>query len=211
MEDHRNRRGVRCPRCGSLERHRILWLFLQRETNLLSEPLAVLHVAPEKVLADRLCGRRNLSYVSGDVNPAHAMEVMDITAIPRPDSTFDVVLCNHVLEHVPDDIAAVTELHRVLKRGGVAYMQHPIDYNRRTTYEDPAITAPADRLREFGQEDHVRWYGTDHIDRLRAGGFEVTFRRYVDELGDSDVGRFVLRDGSDGVRAADIYVCRRNA
>jgi SAM-dependent methyltransferase len=209
MEPHRAREDARCPRCGSLERHRSLWLFLQRETDLLSRPLSVLHFAPEKVLADLLRDRANLSYVSGDLNAQQAMEVMDITAIPRPNATFDVVLCNHVLEHVPDDRRAISEIFRVLRSGGRAYMQHPIDYARPVTYENWNVVTPEARMREFGQEDHVRWYGADHIDRLRTAGFDVTCARYVDDLDEATAKRFALRDEFGSVRRADIYICRR--
>ena len=118
MDSHRGRPGARCPRCDALERHRILWLFLQRETDLLEAPHRVLHLAPEPVIADLIRNRPNLSYISGDLNPGAAMEVMDVTELPRPDGAFDVVLCNHVLEHIPDDRRAMSELFRVLEPGG---------------------------------------------------------------------------------------------
>ena len=110
------------------------------------------------------------------------MEVMDITALPRPDDTFDAVLCNHVLEHVPDDGAAMREMHRVLRPGGLAIMQHPIDTSRAETFEDPDTAAPDARMQAYGQEDHVRLYGRDFADRLVAAGFTISMRRYLDEL-----------------------------
>jgi Methyltransferase domain len=141
---------------------------------MLTEARSVLHMAPEGVLAS-LLQRPNIDYVSGDLEPGYAMEVMDITALPRPDHTFDAVLCNHVLEH---------------------------------TYEDWDVTGPEDRLREFGQEDHVRLYGRDFADRLTAAGFEVSMRQYADELDPSERSRYALRDGGGtGIRGADIYQC----
>lgn len=207
MRPHRGRAGARCPGCGSMERHRILWLFLQRETDILTEPRSILHMAPEAVLTAML-DRPNIQYVSGDLVPGHAMEVMDITALPRPDDSFDAVVCNHVLEHVPDDIGAMRELHRVLRPGGLAIMQHPIDNARAETLEDPEVVTPEARLRVYGHEDHKRMYGRDFADRLSAAGFEVTIRRYLDELDDAERARYALRDGNgDGLRGADIFSC----
>ena len=207
MSPHRGRPGARCPGCGSVERHRILWLYLQRETDILTEPRSILHLAPEGVLAAVL-QRHNIDYVSGDLEPGRAMEVMDITALPRPDDTFDAVLCNHVLEHVPDDGAAMREIHRVLRPGGLAIMQHPIDTSRAETFEDPDIVAPDARMQAYGQEDHVRLYGRDFADRLVTAGFTITMRRYLDELDPSERTRYGLRDGTGvGMRSADIYQC----
>jgi SAM-dependent methyltransferase len=178
---------------------------MQRETDLLTEPRSILHIAPEGVLAS-LLQRPNIEYVSGDLRPGQAMEVMDLTALPRPDHTFDAVLCNHVLEHVPDDAGALSEIHRVLRPGGVAIMQHPIDNSRAHTYEDWDATTPEDRLREFGQEDHVRVYGRDFADRLTDAGFKVTIRQYADELDPSERSLYALRDGSGtGIRGADVF------
>ena len=135
---------------------------------------------------------------------------MDITALSSADETFDVVICNHVLEHVPDDRRAMAEMRRVLKPDGYALMQHPIDVARAMTYENwEATTTPGDRMREFGQEDHVRLYGMDFGDRLLSAGFQVSYRRYIDELSDSERTRYALRDGHAGgtIRGADIYHC----
>jgi SAM-dependent methyltransferase len=130
----------------------------------------VLHVAPEPGLARRLRAL-DIDYLSVDLDSPHAMKRCDITAIPEPDGAFDVVICNHVLEHIPDDRQAMRELRRVLRPGGLAVLQHPV-YDRPDTYEDFSVVDPAERLRVFGQEDHVRIYGWDMLDRLRAAGFE---------------------------------------
>jgi SAM-dependent methyltransferase len=194
----------------------VLWLYLQRETDLRSRELDVLHFAPEPSLASLLSGLPNLRYRSGDLQPGAAMEVMDMTAIPAADESFDLVLCNHVLEHVPDDLAAMRELRRVLRRGGAAITQHPVEWGRERTFEDPSITAPEDRLRAFGQEDHVRVYGPDFLDRWRTAGFEPELRRYRDELPPAEVERMRLDDGcraGAGRRYTgdDIVICRRTA
>jgi SAM-dependent methyltransferase len=184
---------------------------VQRETDLLDERHRVLHLAPERVIANLIRHRPNLSYVSGDLNPGAAMEVMDVTALPRPEGAFDVILCNHVLEHITDDRLAMSELYRVLEPGGRAYMQHPIDYALEKTYEDASVTSEADRQREFGQEDHVRWYGRDFVERLRGAGFEVDFRRYVDELDADAQARYAVAEPAADRRGSDIYVCTRPA
>lgn len=179
----------------------MLWLFLDRETDVLSAPHRVLHFAPESGIADHLAQLSNLDYVSGDLNPARAMEVMDITAIPRPEGSFDV----------PDDRTALNEMLRVLRPGGTAYMQHPVDPDRATTYEDPSITAPKDRLRAFDQDDHVRVYGTDFKERVAAAGFDIEVRCYDSELSPAERARFALAVDPGLQRAGDIYVCRKPA
>lgn len=211
FKSHRGRRHARCPRCGAAERHRLLALFLERETDLLRAPHRVLHFAPEPPVAALLSPRANLEYVSGDLTPGAAMEVMDITSIPRQDASFDVVICNHVLEHVPDDRQAMRELFRVLEPGGTAYLQHPIDPDRASTDEDPSIDDPAEQLRRFGQQDHVRIYGRDHVTRLAEAGFQVKRRPYDDEVPQADRRRYGLATDPGVRRSGDIYVCRRPA
>jgi SAM-dependent methyltransferase len=209
MAPHRGRPAARCPGCGALERHRLLSLFLQRESDIFHRRVSVLHVAPEEALGSALRRCPGVEYVSGDLTPGRAMEVMDITALPREDDTFDVVICNHVLEHVADDRQAMSEIRRVLKPEGYALLQHPIDTGLVTTYENWEATTPHARMREFGQEDHVRLYGIDFRDRLVSVGFQVSCRRYLDELSDSERERYALRDGHAGstIRGADIYLC----
>lgn len=166
------RQDARCPHCGALERHRLVWLFLQRRTDLFGgSSKRVLHFAPERALQTPLGRVASLDYVTADLRPGMAMVVADITSLQFADESFDVVYCSHVLEHVPDDRAAIGECYRVLKRGGWAVFMVPIHSG--TTVEDPSITDPAERERRFGQRDHVRVYGSDFSDRLRHAGFEV--------------------------------------
>ena len=209
MSPHRGRPAARCPNCGALERHRLFWLFLQRESDILSRPGSILHIAPEEALSSALRRCPDVEYLSGDLTSGRAMEVMDITALPCDDARFDVVICNHVLEHVPDDGRAMAEMRRVLKPDGYALMQHPIDTALPTTYENWEATTPDARMREFDQEDHVRIYGMDFGDRLASVGFQVSCRRYIDELSDNERERYALRDGRGGrtMRGADIYHC----
>lgn len=160
-QSHRGRRGARCPACLSLERHRAFARYL-RTVDISG---TVLHFAPEPALR-RLIEPRAGRYVTSDIAPGHDVQA-DIQRLPLPDAFADVIVCNHVLEHVGDDRRAIRELRRVLKPGGVLLTQHPV-HPHPVTLEDPAVTDPADRLRVFGQEDHVRKYGQDFIDRLRA-------------------------------------------
>lgn len=171
-----------CPRCGSLERHRLLWLYLQEKTDFFTSRLSVLHVAPEAVFQEKFKRLTNLDYLSADIASPLAMIQMDITEIPFPDNTFDVILCSHVLEHIPDDRRAMAEIFRVLKPGGWAILQVPIDMKREVTYEDPTITEPEERRRHFGQDDHVRWYGKDYGERLSSAGFDVSVRDFAAAL-----------------------------
>lgn len=180
-----------CPRCHSAERHRLLWLFLTRETGVLSEPLRVLHVAPEAGLARRLRGLHNLRYTTTDLLDPAADVRADLTALPFVDGEFDMVLCNHVLEHIPDDRAAMRELRRVLAPAGQAVMQHPIDADRAETFEDWAVTTAEGRARAFLHPEHVRIYGRDFEDRLQEAGFGATKRiRYQERLAPEERERY---------------------
>jgi SAM-dependent methyltransferase len=199
------REDAQCPRCLALERHRLLWLFLSRRTDLFDgRPKRVLHVAPEFAFAPRLRKRLGESYLTADLENPRAMVKMDITRIQFPDESFDVILCSHVLEHVSDDRQAMRELRRVLRSSGWAILLVPIFGER--TFEDPSIVDPRERLKAFHQEDHVRLYGPDYVDRLRDEGFEVE----VVGIGDvADAGE-VTRMGLTPV-AGDIYYCTRRA
>ena len=163
-----------CPFCRSHDRERHLILFLDAlDLWPAFDNAAILHVAPEKQLAFRIATRRPAQYVKGDISPARAdIEKLDVTAIGYPDNTFDCIICNHVLEHVPDDTRALRELYRVLKSGGLAILQTPYAAGLEKTLENqPEVTTP-DQHREFyGQEDHVRLYGRDIFDRICAAGF----------------------------------------
>jgi SAM-dependent methyltransferase len=166
-----------------------VWLYLVRETDLLTASLRLLHVAPSDPMYARRVGRLpNVDYVSADLEDPAAGEHWDVTAIPHPDASFDAILCSHVLEHVRDDRRALSELHRVLRPGGWAVIQSPVDRRRATTYEEDVTDAEA----VFGQADHVRFYGRDYDDRLRAAGFAVTVEPYVDRFSAAERARFGL-------------------
>lgn len=178
VDGYEGRPQARCPRCDSLERHRHLWLFLERHTPLVADrSLAVLHFAPERGIGARLA-RGRPGYVSADLEPG-AMLQLDLQALDLPDASFDWIFCSHVLEHVPDDRAAMRELFRVLRPGGTAVIQVPT-YSA-TTDEDPSL-GPDERVARFGQHDHVRIYGADVFDRLSDAGFAVERVLFRDEL-----------------------------
>ncbi|MFD1143177.1 methyltransferase domain-containing protein [Larkinella insperata] len=192
-----------CPNCLALERHRLMNLYLERKTNFYRDPLKVLHVAPEYCFIDRFDKLPNLDYITADIESPLAKVKMDIHQIPFPDNTFDVAFCNHVMEHVEDDVKASSELHRVLKPGGWAIIQSPIDYNLPTTFEDPTVTDPKERERLFWQSDHLRLFGRDYAQRLAKGGFTVIEDRFVFDLPREEVKRFSLPAGEV------IYLCKK--
>lgn len=162
-----------CPICRSLQRHRLVWLFFQQETDLFDGQLKrMLHIAPEPAFVARLSRQVGLDYLSADLNDPQAMVKMDISDIQYPSDSFDVIYCSHVLEHVPDDRAAIRELRRVLRPDGWAVILVPITSEH--TIEENEPQSPSQRERLFGQHDHVRSYGNDFADRVEQLGFVVT-------------------------------------
>jgi hypothetical protein len=192
-----------CPRCGAQARHRALWLYLHERTPLFAgKGLRVLHFAPERALGGALAAAPGIRYLSADLDAPEAMEHFDITDIPHPDDSFDAILCIHVLEHVEDDRKAMRELRRILSPDGFAIVLVPLDLSKPATYENPAITDPADREREFWQADHLRLYGADFPERLREAGFDVTVDPWVRGLDPALIRRHGL------FPQEDMYVCR---
>ncbi len=158
------------PGTLSLERHRQMWLYLQRETDFFSAPLKVLHIAPEQEFLRRFKKLPNLDYISADLFSPIVDVKADLLDLPFEDNSFDVVFCNHVLEHIEDDHQAMRELYRVLRTGGWGILQVPLKNANQETYEDFTITDPKERQKHFGQYDHVRWYGMDYFTRLADAG-----------------------------------------
>lgn len=188
-----SRENALCPSCLSLERHRLMALYMKRKTNFYTANLKVLHVAPEYCFIDRFEQMKNLDYITADIESPLAKVKMDIHQIPFPENTFDVAICNHVMEHVDDYILAMSELHRVLKPGGWALIQSPQDMKYEVTYEDPTITDPKEREKHFLQNDHLRLFGRNYGRELEKGGFKVTEDRFVmDELSKAEVQRYAL-------------------
>ena len=191
-----------CPYCRSAPRHRLLKLSLEREWTLHPPVVDILHFAPEWGTERGLRSNPRVGrYVTVDL-AARGVDVQcDITLLDFPSETFDIVLCSHVLEHVPNDREAISELHRVLRPGGIAYIQVPYRSTRETD-EDPSVTDPNERMRRFGQFDHVRVYGYDLADRLREPGFRVEEMRPVRAMPEEDVVRWGLWDDN-------IFRCQR--
>jgi len=165
------RENALAPLSMSLERHRLIWLYLKKKTTFFSEKQRFLHVAPEYCFLRKFKKLNNLDYITGDLISPWADVKMDITDIPFGDNEFDMAMCNHVFEHVDEDHKAMTEFFRVLKPGGWAIFQVPIDINREVTYEDDSITDSKEREKHFWQHDHVRLYGRDYGARLAKAGF----------------------------------------
>ena len=167
------RENALCPNCLSLERHRMIWYFLENKTNFFTYKQNMLHIAPEYCFIKRFGKIQNLNYITGDLESPLAMVKMNVLDIPFSDNEFDVLMCNHVLEHIEDDNKAMSEIYRVLKPAGWAILQVPIDMTLEKTYEDFTILSPSEREKHFGQNDHVRQYGSDYIKRLAYVGFNV--------------------------------------
>ena len=199
------RKNALCPHCLALERHRLLWLYLERETTLKEALPELLHIAPE------VCLMRHLKplykgakerYRTADLESPLADLHFDIQQIPIEDNQVEVVICNHLMEHIEDDRRAMRELHRILRPGGWGVLLSPVELDRSTTYEDDSITDPEERTRIFGQYDHRRIYGNDFADRLREAGFEVEDIDYAARLSEAERSRFALP-------ADHIYVVRK--
>jgi len=188
------RQNVLSPSTLSLERHRLLWLYLTNETNFFTSKKKVLHMAPEQCFLSRF-KKLNHEYITADIDSPIADVKADIVNLPFTDNSFDVVLCNHVLEHIQDDTKAMKELFRVMKKGGMGIFQVPQDLNRDVTFEDNSITDPKERAKIFGQYDHVRVYGRDYFDKLRSVGFKVEEVNYSQKVSSELSSRYRLMEG----------------
>ncbi len=188
----KQRKNALSPGTLSLERHRQMWLYLQRETDFFKTQLKVLHIAPEQSFINRFRKMKNLDYITADLYSPIVDVKADILDLPFENESFDVVFCNHVLEHIEDDKKAMSELFRVMKKGGWGIFQVPIKSSLSTTYEDFSITDPKERQKHFGQYDHVRWYGMDYSQRLESVGFSVEMNFYSQEFSDEEIQKYAL-------------------
>ena len=188
------RQNVLSPSTLSLERHRLLWLYLTNETNFFTSKKKVLHMAPEQCFLSRF-KKLNHEYITADIDSPIADVKADIVNLPFNDNSFDVIFCNHVLEHIQDDTKAMKELFRVMKKGGMGIFQVPQDLNRDVTFEDNSITDPKERAKIFGQYDHVRVYGRDYFDKLRSVGFKVEEVNYSQKVSSELSSRYRLMEG----------------
>ena len=189
------RNNVLSPSTLSLERHRLLWLYLKRETDFFTANKSVLHFAPEQCFLNRFKKLKNLDYTTTDLESPIADVKADICNLPFADNSYDVILCNHVLEHIPDDTKAVQELYRVLKPGGYGILQIPQDLSREKTFEDDSITDKKERAKIFGQYDHVRVYGRDYFDKLRSIGFQVAEVDFTSNFTKEEIEKYCLAKG----------------
>lgn len=189
------RPNVLSPSTLSLERHRLMWLYLKNETNFFTSKLKVLHIAPEQAFYKKFRKMSNLDYTTLDLDSPLADIKADLRDLPLADHTYDVIFCNHVLEHIPEDVQAMKELYRVMKPGGWGIFQVPMRYHKAETYEDFSITSPQERQKHFGQYDHVRWYGMDYFDRLKSAGFEVDTSFKTQQFSPKEQQKFALMKG----------------
>lgn len=197
------RQNVLSPGTLSLERHRLLWLFLRNKTNFFSATLKVLHIAPEQCFLPIFKSMKNLEYITADIESPIADLHFDLHHAPLPDNTFDVIFANHVLEHVEDDIQCMKELFRMMKPGGWGIFQVPQDTTREKTYEDKSITSPEEREKHFWQKDHVRLYGLDYPERLKRAGFVVEEYDYTKTFTEEEIDYYRLPKGER------IYLCKK--
>ena len=187
------RKNVLSPGTLSLERHRLIWLYLKNETKFFTEKSNVLHIAPEQCFLSRFKELKNLKYTTTDLLSPIVDVRANIKNLPFEDCSFDIVLCNHVLEHIDDDLKALKEIHRVLKKGGWGIIQVPLDKDRQKTFEDNSITSKKERTKIFGQYDHLRIYGLDYFDLLKSVGFVVKPIAYADRFSNSEIDKFRLQ------------------
>jgi SAM-dependent methyltransferase len=190
----KQRENALSPSTLSLERHRLMWLFLRDETSFFTatKKLKTLHIAPEQCFLDLFRKQNNLDYTTSDLESPIADVKADICDLPFEDNTFDVVFCNHVLEHITDDTKAMQELFRVMKKGGFGIFQIPQDLSREITFEDDTITDKKERAKIFGQYDHVRVYGRDYFNKLSSIGFKVDEVDYTKKIAPEKLERFCL-------------------
>ena len=186
------RENAIAPDSLSLERHRLMWLFLKNKTNFFTDNLKFLHIAPEYCFIKIFKGMKNLDYLTADLISPWADVKMDVHDIPFEENTFDVVICNHVLEHVDDADKVMKEFYRVMKPGGWGIFQVPIDYNNSVTIEDRSVTDPRERERLYWQSDHLRLFGRDYGSKLTAAGFKVTESNFINEIDPKLVERYAL-------------------
>jgi SAM-dependent methyltransferase len=186
------RDNVLCPQCFSLERHRLLYLYLKNRTGFFTDHLKVLHIAPEQCFYRRFRRLQNLTYITADLESPLADILLNVQDMPFRDREFDVIICNHVLEHVPDDRKAMDEIYRVLNPGGFAILQVPTNYSMETTYEDASITDPEEREKHFRQKDHYRLYGRDYTTRLAEAGLIADEENYLFALDEETRKRYRL-------------------
>jgi len=190
----KQRENALSPGTLSLERHRQIWLYLQNETDFFTKKYKILHIAPEQEFLRRFKKMKNLDYLSADLYSPIVDVKADILDLPFENESFDIVFCNHVLEHIEDDQKAMSELYRVMRKDGWGIFQVPMKNSLEKSYEDFSIIDPKERQKHFGQYDHVRWYGMDYFDRLKKAGFDVDINFYSKKFSKPEIKRFGLME-----------------
>jgi SAM-dependent methyltransferase len=193
-----------CPYCGSFGRDRSVYLYLKYKSDIFQKNYKLLHVAPERSLQNIFFKYPNIDYTAIGLDTTLVTIEMDVTNLQFENEIFDVIICNHVLEHIQNDSKAMSEIFRVLKFSGWAILQVPISYIIPHTHENPSIAAQEDRIREFGQKDHVRIYGNDYFDRLKSAGFVTEKYSLFKEFGDKFITYHSLNKNEL------IFICRKN-
>lgn len=196
------RKNALSPCSMALERHRLIWLYLKEQTDFFTAPHKFLHIAPEYCFLKPFRKLKNIEYITGDLISPWADVKMDITDMPFEDNSFDVIMANHIMEHIEDEAKALSELYRVMKPGGWGIFHVPLDNNLEKTYEDLTITNPLEREKHFGQKDHVRLYGRDYPKHLESCGFKVTCDEFANELAPELAERY-------SIERSTIYLCRK--
>lgn len=182
-----------CLQCDSLERDRLLWMYLEKCTNLYNEPVRLLHVAPERLFYHKFSSVETIDYNPVDMFPASYPEgtkFLDLLNNDVPSNSYDAIICNHVFQYIEEDRKAMKAVYRMLKPGGWAILQVPIDWKREVTYEDYTITDPKERERVFGLSEHVRWYGKDYPSRLESVGFNVKSDDFIESFTREEIARY---------------------
>jgi len=187
-----SRDNALCPNCLSLERHRLMWLYLTKETDFFEKKPQVLHIAPEPCFMSHFEKYLGDHYTTADLESPLAKMKMDIQHIPLGENEMDVIFCNHILEHVENDRLAMRELFRVMRPGGWGIMLSPVVTGKKETGEDPTINSWEERLKAYGQGDHLREYGEDFVDRLNEAGFETEAIDYAKYYSESELAAFGL-------------------
>lgn len=206
----RSRKDALCQNCGAKERHRLLWICIINETELVDSDKMILYFAPTNIIVRKL-RERGTKVITADLVMDEVDVHADITKLPFSDEVFDAVICSHVLEHIPDDKKAMTEMHRILVSGGDAMIMVPKSKTMSETYEDESITSPEVREEKFGTSKHVRLYGMDFSQRLSESGFDVSVETYAKELGDELTEKHGLRVDEQFLKREfeDIHHCRK--
>ena len=197
---NKQRKNALCPGTFSLERHRLLWLYLKKETDFFNSNNKILHFAPEQCF-HKFFKSFFKNYTSIDLNSPIVDIKADICNLPFNDNSFDYILCNHVLEHIYDDEKAMKEIYRVLNKNGIAILQVPIDINNNYTHEGRDIDNKQDRNKLFGQYDHLRMYGLDYFKKLKNIGFKVKNENYLSNISQDEKDKYSLHN------AGSIPVC----